>query len=69
MHIGQDLPTMFLSYAECEMCAEDHADPSISTSTHSEAFGPGFRYGADIGEIDGFLHLIVVDYYSFAIFE
>ena len=54
---------------ECEVCAEDHADPSISTSTHSEAFGPGFKYGADIGEIDGFPHLIVMDYYSFTIFE
>ena len=54
---------------ECEVCAEDHADPSLLTSTHSEAFGPGFKYGADIGEIDGFPHLVVMDYYSFAIFE
>ena len=40
----------------------------MSTS-HSEAFSPGFKYGADIGEIDGYPHLIVVDYNSFAIFE
>ena len=38
-------------------------------STHSKAFGPGFKYGVDVGEIDGFPHLIVVDYYLFAIFE
>ena len=54
---------------ECEVCAKDHADLSISMSTHSETFGPGFKYGADVGGIDGFPHLIVVDYYSFAIFE
>ena len=54
---------------ECEVCAEDHIDPSLSTSTHSEAFGPGFKYSADIGDIDGFPHLIVMDYYSFAILE
>ena len=38
-------------------------------TSHSEAFSPGFKYGADIGKIDGYPHLIVVDYYSFAIFE
>ena len=54
---------------ECEICAKDHADLSISVTTHSEAFGPGFKYGADVREIYGFPHLIVVDYYSFAIFE
>ena len=56
-------------YRECEVCAKDHTDPSISMSTHGEAFGPGFKNGVDVGEIDGFPHLIVVDYYSFAIFE
>ena len=69
MHIGQELPMMFFNCVECEVCAEDHTDPSISTSTHSEASGPGFKYGVDIGEIDGFPHLIVMDYYSFAILE
>ena len=54
---------------ECQMCAEDHVDPTIMSTSHSEAFSPGFKYGADIGEIDGYPHLIVVDYYSFAIFE
>ena len=54
---------------ECEICAEYHANPGINTSSYSEAFSSGFKYGADIGEIDGHPHLIVVDYYSFAIFE
>ena len=54
---------------ECEICAEYHANPVINTSSHSEAFSSGFKYGADIGEIDGHPHLIVLDYYSFAIFE
>ena len=54
---------------DCEICAEVHADPAISVTFHSEAFGPGFKHGADIGEIDRHPHLIVVDYYSFTIFE
>ena len=44
---------------ECEICVEDHADPSISSSSHSKAYGPGFKYGVDIGEIDGYPHLVV----------
>ena len=54
---------------ECELCVEHHADPSISSSSHSKAYGPGFKYGVDIGEIDGYPHLVVVDYFSFAIFK
>ena len=54
---------------ECEICAEDHVDLSISSSSHSEAYGPGFQYGVDIGETDGYTHLVVVDYFSFAIFK
>ena len=54
---------------ECAICAEDHVYPSISTMLHREAHGPGVKYGADIGEIDGHPHLIVVDYYSFTVFE
>ena len=46
---------------ECDICAEDHADPSITSTSHSKAFSPGFKYGADISEIDGYPHLIVVD--------
>ena len=33
---------------------------------HSEALAPGFKHGADIGEIDRYPHL-VVDYYSYSI--
>ena len=54
---------------ECEICTKDHVDPSISSSSHSEAYGPGFKYSTGIGEIDGYPHLVVVDYFSFAIFE
>ena len=54
---------------ECEICAEDHTDLTIIVTFHSEAFSSGFKYGADIGKIDRHPHLIVVDYYSFAIFE
>ena len=54
---------------ECGICVEDHANPSLTTTLHSQAFGPGFKYGTDIGEVDGYPHLIVVDYYSFTVFE
>ena len=57
-HLAQDILKLC---RECEICAEDHADPSITSTYHSEAFGPGFKYGTDIGEIDGYPHLIVVD--------
>ena len=54
---------------ECEICAEDHAYPSLSNVNHADAHGPAFKYGADIREINGCPHLIVVDYYSFTVFE
>ena len=56
-------------YCECEICAEDHAYPSLSNMSHADAHGPAFKYGADIGQIEGHPHLIVVDYYSFTVFE
>ena len=54
---------------ECEICAEDHAYPRIPNIHHTDAHGPGFKYSADIDEIDGHPHLIVIDYYSFTVFE
>ena len=54
---------------ECEICAEDHAYPGILNVHHSGAHSSGEKYGADTGKIDGHPHLIVVNYYSFTIFE
>ena len=54
---------------ECKICAEDHAYPSISNVSHADAHGPGFKYGADVGEINSHPHLVVIDYYSFTVFE
>ena len=54
---------------ECEICTEDHAYPGIPNVHHADAHGPAFKYGADIGEIDGHPHLIVINYYSFTVFE
>ena len=54
---------------ECEICAEDHAYPGISNVHHTDAHGRGFKYGADIGKIDSHPHLVVIDYYSFTVFE
>ena len=38
---------------ECEICAEDHAYPSLSNVNHADAHRPAFKYGADIGKIEG----------------
>ena len=54
---------------ECEICAEDHTYPSISNVHHADAHRPGFKYGADVGKIDSHPHLVVIDYYSFTVFE
>ena len=54
---------------ECEICAEDHAYPGIPNIHHADAHRPGFKYSADIGEIDGHPHLIVIEYYLFTVFE
>ena len=48
VHIGLDSPNDVLKLCrECEICAEDHADPPLTTTSHSEAFGPGFKYGTE----------------------
>ena len=54
---------------ECEICAEDHMYPSISNINHAEAHRPGYKYGTDVGKIDSHPHLVVIDYYSFTVFE
>ena len=54
---------------ECEICAEDHAYPSISNINHVDGHRPGFKYGADVGKIDSHPHSVVIDYYSFTVFE
>ena len=64
--IAQDVLKLCREY---EICAEDHAYPSLSNISHADAHGPAFKYGADIGEIEGHPHLIVVNYYSFTVFE
>ena len=69
MYIGQELPTMSCKFVVNEICAEDHAYPNISHVHHANAHRPGFKYGADIGEIDGHPHLVVIDYYSFTVFQ
>ena len=58
-----------MNCCECEICAKDHAYPGISNILHADAHGPGFKYGADIAETDGHPHIIVIDYYSFTVFE
>ena len=34
---------------------------------NTDAHGPGFKYGADIDEIDSIPHLVAIDYYSFTV--
>ena len=70
MHTGQEFAHDVLKLChECEICAEDHAYPLLSNVSHADAHRPAFKYGADIGKIEGHPHLIVVDYYSFTVFE
>ena len=56
-------------FRECEICNKDHVYPSLSNVNHADAHRPAVKYGADIGKIEGHPHLIVVDYYSFTVFE
>ena len=37
--------------------------------SHADTHRPGFKYGADVGEINSHPHLVVIDYYSFTVFE
>ena len=52
-----------------KLVLKTHANPGILNIHHAGAHGPGFKYGADIGEIDSHPHLVVIDYYSFTVFE
>ena len=56
---------------QCETCRQSQQDPpfSPSTSVSVEAHYPGEVYGADVADIQGKHHLVVIDYYSTCIFE
>ena len=61
---------MFCNFVvNVRLCAEDNVYPNISNVHHADTHGPGFKYGADIGKIDGRPHLVVIDYYLFTVFE
>ena len=53
----------------CEVCRENqHAPPSYNE--HSvEAHFPSHIYGADLCDIEGKIHIVCVDYFSFFIWE
>ena len=53
----------------CDTCRQvQHAPPSCDE--HSvEACYPSHIFGSDIGNVDGKLQVVVVDYYSFFIYE
>ena len=56
---------------QCESCRQNQQDPPFSpnTSVSVEAHYPAEVYGADVADIQGKHHLVVVDYYSTCIFE
>ena len=54
--------------ARCEVCHENHHAPRYDE--HSvEAHFPSHMYGADLCDIDGKVHIVCVDYFSFFIWE
>ena len=56
---------------QCETCRQNQQDPSFSpsTSVSVEAHYPGEVYRADVADIQGKHHLVVINYYSTCIFE
>ena len=53
----------------CETCRQvQHAPPSYDEHS-AQACYPSHIYGTDIGNIDGKLHIVIVGYYSFFIYE
>ena len=56
---------------QCETCRKNQQDPPFSSNTSAtvEAHYPGEVYGADVADIQGRHHLVVIDYYSTCIFE
>ena len=65
-NIDQDISKLI---ARCEVCCENqHAPPSYDE--HSvEAHFPSHMYGADLCDIEGKIHVVCVDYFSFFIWE
>ena len=65
-NIDQDISQLIV---RCEVCHEhQHAPPS--NNEHSvEAHFPSHIYGADFCDIDGKVHIVCVDYFSFFIWE
>ena len=51
------------------MCREAQHAPPTYDEHNTEAYYPKHIYGTDIGNIYGKPHVIIVDYYSFFIFE
>ena len=56
---------------QCETCRQNQQDPPFSpnTSVSVEAHYPGEVCGADVADIQGKHHLVVINYYSTCIFE
>ena len=53
----------------CDTCRQvQHAPPSYDEYS-VEAYYPSHIYGSDIDNIDGKPHVVVVDYYSFFIYD
>ena len=65
-NIEQDISQLI---ARCELCHENqHAPPSYDE--HSvEAHFPSHIYGADLCDIEGKVHIVCVDYFSFFTWE
>ena len=64
--IDQDISQLIM---QCNVCHE-HQDALPSYDEHSvKAHCPSHIYGADLYDIDGKVHVVCVDYFSFFIWE
>ena len=64
--IDQDITNLIGS---CDVCREVQHTPHMFDKHTTEACYPGHIYGTDIGNIQGKPHVIVVDYFSFFVYE
>ena len=65
-NIDQDISQLI---TRCDICCEHQHAPQSYDEHSVEAHFPSHTYGADLCDIDGKVHVVCVDYFSFFIWE